>query len=253
VEKIINEQNWSELSKCFLTAEPYNHVVIENFFTSDFALELSENLPDYHGNNLDAKYDNPIEKKRTIQNWTKFPKSIYTAFSYLINQEFTRHLRELTQQEELCADYGLHGGGVHLHQKGDYLNIHLDYDSHPKLDMKRKLNLIIYLTKDWQENWGGAIELWSHNDETLQPKERIKKVVPKFNTAILFDTTQNSWHGLPEPMNPPDYMFRKSLALYYLIPTEDVLDKRTKALFTPSEHQKGDEEILKFIKKRSEV
>jgi Rps23 Pro-64 3,4-dihydroxylase Tpa1-like proline 4-hydroxylase len=250
MEKIVNDQNWFGLSESFLQAKPFNHVVIDNFFVDSFARTIFNDMPGYEENN-DAKYDNPIEKKRTIQNWTKFPKNIYKAATFLVNQEFTGYLRQLTWQNELMADFGLHGGGIHMHQTGDYLNAHLDYDIHPKLDMKRKLNLIVYLNPNWQESWGGNLGLWSHDEETGQAKDLIKSVPPLFNRAILFDTSQNSWHGVTEGIFAPEGEYRKSLAFYYLIPTKDISNRRQKALFVPRTEQKGDQSVVDFIKVRS--
>jgi Rps23 Pro-64 3,4-dihydroxylase Tpa1-like proline 4-hydroxylase len=250
MEKIINDHDWSGLSESFLQAKPFNHVVVDNFFVESFARNIFRDMPGYEENN-DAKYDNPIERKRTIQNWTKFSKNIYKAATCLVDQEFTSHLRQLTQQPELMADFGLHGGGIHMHQAGDYLNTHLDYDIHPKLDMKRKLNIIIYLNPDWQESWGGNLGLWSHDEETGQSKDLIKSVSPMFNRAVLFDTSQNSWHGVTEGIFAPEGQYRKSLAFYYLIPTDDISNKRQKALFVPRTEQKGDQSILDFIKVRT--
>ena len=250
MEKIINGIDWFELQSKFFSTKPFNHVVMDNFFREDVALNIFNDMPGYD-DNTDAKYDNAIEKKRTIQNWTKFSKNIYKAMSYLVDSEFTQLLKILTKHNDLVADYGLHGGGIHMHQSGDYLNTHLDYDIHPKLDMKRKLNLIVYLTPNWQPEWGGNLSLWSHNDSTGQPKELITSISPMFNRAVLFDTTQNSWHGVTEGINAPQGIYRKSLALYYLIPTDDLSNKRQKALFSPRAEQQGDEEVLKLIEKRS--
>lgn len=249
---LINPQAWEELSKQFLSAEPFNHIVIDNFFKEDVALNIFNDMPDYDGVNADGTYDSSIEKKKLFQNWLNFPKNVYQAINYMVGQTFTDYLKQLTHQEDLQADYGLHGGGIHMHKSNDYLNVHLDYDIHPKLDMKRKLNLIIYLTPDWKEEWGGCLQLWSHDTITNQPKECIKKIVPFFNRAVIFDTTQNSWHGVLSPICPPEGIFRKSLALYYVIPTEDT-NSRKRALFAPTEEQKTNEEVLNFIKKRSEI
>jgi Rps23 Pro-64 3,4-dihydroxylase Tpa1-like proline 4-hydroxylase len=117
--------------------------------------------------------------------------------------------------------------------------------------MKRKLNLIVYLNPNWQESWGGNLGLWSHNEETEQPKDCIISVTPLFNRAVLFDTTQNSWHGVTEGITSPEGQYRKSLAFYYLIPTDDISNKRQKALFTPRKEQSGDEKVMDFIKVRS--
>jgi Rps23 Pro-64 3,4-dihydroxylase Tpa1-like proline 4-hydroxylase len=247
--KIINDFDWDFLRSKFETSEPFNHVVIDNFFTDEVARNIFKDMPGYDAD-LDAKYDNAIEKKRTVQNWTKFSKNIYTAMTELVSQEFTKHLRYMTNEPELVADFGLHGGGIHLHQSGDYLNVHLDYDIHPKLDMKRKLNIIVYLNPNWKEEWGGNLGMWSHDNVTGQPKELIKSVAPAFNRALVFDTTQNSWHGVTEGITAPEGEYRKSLALYYLIPTTDLDNKRQKALFVPRQEQKGDKDVEDLIKTR---
>jgi Rps23 Pro-64 3,4-dihydroxylase Tpa1-like proline 4-hydroxylase len=248
--KLINDFDWSFLRQEFLNAKPFNHVIIDNFFTQEVALNIFKDMPGYDAE-IDAKYDNAIEKKRTIQNWTKFSKNIYTAMTGLVNQEFTNHLRHLTGESDLIADFGLHGGGIHMHQAGDYLNVHLDYDIHPKLDMKRKLNIIVYLNPNWQAEWGGNLGFWSHDDKTDQPKDLIASITPLFNRAVIFDTTQNSWHGVTEGITAPRGEYRKSLALYYLIPTNDLDNKRQKALFVPRKDQKGDMDVMTLIKTRS--
>ena len=248
--KFINEFDWDYLRYEFCRAKPFNHVVIDNFFKHDVALAIANEIPGYDGE-MDAKYDNAIERKRTVQNWTKFSKNVYKVMSELVGQEFTWNLRYVTDQPELVADFGLHGGGMHLHEAGDYLNVHLDYDIHPKMDMKRKLNIIIYLNPEWQVSWRGNLGLWSHDEETNQPKELESSIIPIFNRAVLFDTTQNSWHGVTEGIFCPEGQYRKSLALYYLIPTDDLDNKRQKALFVPRQEQKGDESVEKLIKTRS--
>jgi len=250
MEKIINDRNWFDLSESFFEAKPFNHIIIDNFFVDSFARNIFADMPEYESD-TDMRYDNAIEKKRATQNWAKFPKNIYKAASYLVGNEFTLNLKQLTWQNELVADFGLHGGGIHMHQTGDYLNTHLDYDIHPKMDMKRKLNLIIYLNPNWQESWGGNLSFWSHDEEKNRAKDLIKSIPPLFNRAVLFDTTQNSWHGVTEGIFAPEGQYRKSLAFYYLIPTEDISNKRQKALFVPRKEQESDEDVMKLIKVRS--
>ena len=141
---------------------------------------------------------------------------------------------------------------VGIFTRGGKLNTHLDYSIHPKLGLQRKLNLIVYLNSRWKENWGGSLGLWG-NKSNKKPGRLIKTVAPKFNRAILFDTTQNSWHGLPDPIKCPKNEFRKSLAIYYLCKKTSNISKRGKALFSPTENQKGDKKILKLIKLRSSI
>ena len=202
---------------------PYDHLVIDDFFPLDKARKLSEEYPTYDSNSVWFQYKNPLENKKTINTWWDFPPETYKTFCFLNSCEFLNTLREKTGIQKLYPDIGLHGGGWHIHGRGGKLNIHLDYSIHPKSGLQRKLNLIIYLTEGWKPEWGGGLELWSHNPETKLPLRKEKTIHNVFNRAILFDTTQKSWHGLPEPLDCPEGVYRKSMAVYYMTdPPEDV-------------------------------
>jgi Rps23 Pro-64 3,4-dihydroxylase Tpa1-like proline 4-hydroxylase len=153
----------------------------------------------------------------------------------------------------IVPDYGLHGAGYHIHKGGDHLNIHLDYSIHPKTNLQRKFNLILYLTPNWDPKWGGGLELWSHNYDTNQPKEKVKVVENIFRRAVIFDTTQHSWHGISEPINCPDNVFRKSIAMYYLTHVTKTADLRKRALYAPLDYQKENKKILELINERAKL
>jgi Rps23 Pro-64 3,4-dihydroxylase Tpa1-like proline 4-hydroxylase len=157
----------------------------------------------------------------------------------------------MTGIQSLYPDIGLHGAGWHIHGTGGKLNVHLDYSLHPKLNLQRKLNLILYLTEDWDSSWGGGLELWSHDEQTNKPKKCEKVIDNVFNRAVIFDTTQNSWHGFPEPITCPEGTYRKSIAFYYLTDPPENVDKRKRALYAPYKEQETNVEILELIKKRS--
>jgi hypothetical protein len=109
------------------------------------------------------------------------------------------------------------------------------------------------MTAGWQPEWGGGLELWSHDEEKNKPDKKVKSVDNLFNRAIIFDTTQNSWHGLPDAINCPEGIIRKSIAAYYVQPAPAITEQRGRALFAPREEQKGDVEIENLIKLRASV
>ena len=247
--------NWIEVSQKFNSALPFNHVVIDDFFLPHVAEQLASEFPDYDDPTL-GFYNNAIENKKVFNKWDKFPKMTYQAFTMLGRFNFLFNMRGLIgnpNTTELWLDHGLNGGGWHMHGKGGNLNVHLDYNIHPKLGEQRKLNIIIYMTPDWKTEWGGGLELWSHDETTGRPKNLVKTVENKFNRAVIFDTTQNSWHGLPKHLNCPDGILRKSLAAYYVQPAPAGSSSRGKALFAPTEEQKGNPEIEQLIRERSDV
>jgi len=228
---------------------PFYHHIIDDFLDLERAKIISQEFPEYHS---DAWffYNNPLENKKTCNNWYYFGPETYKLFSYLNSPEFITHLKKITGIKNLYPDIGLHGGGLHIHERGGKLNVHLDYSIHPKLKLQRKLNLILYLGENWNPEWGGGLELWSHNNQTNRPDKKIVTIDNVFNRAVLFDTTQNSWHGFPNPLTCPENTYRKSIAVYYLTDAPEGTDPRPRALYAPSKEQENNPEILKLIQER---
>jgi Rps23 Pro-64 3,4-dihydroxylase Tpa1-like proline 4-hydroxylase len=188
-----------------------------------------------------------------MNRWDRFPPTTYRAFCYLNSEAFVGELRNLINRNDLVSDPGLNGGGWHMHSRGGNNNVHLDYNVHPKMNLQRKLNIIIYMTKDWESSWNGGLEFWSHDEESKGPGQLEKTIENKFNRAVIFDTTQNSWHGLPNRIECPEGVLRKSLASYYLCAAPAITESRGRALFAPREEQKNDEYVKELIKKRASV
>jgi Rps23 Pro-64 3,4-dihydroxylase Tpa1-like proline 4-hydroxylase len=248
----INHQAIVEASKHFKKNKPFSHCAIDNFFTEDFADALAQEMPEYSSDSWHF-YNNQIEIKKTCNNWNVFPKKTYLTFKYLNSQKFTDFLENTLDISPLSSDDGLNGGGWHIHKSGGKLNPHLDYSIHPKLGLQRKINIIIYLNKNWKPDWGGHLGLWSHDKNSKSPDKLIKEIAPVFNRAVIFDTTQNSWHGISKEILSPNNECRKSLAVYYLTTPAKEADNRGKALFAPTKEQKNDQEVLDLIKIRSQV
>lgn len=235
----------------FRQAYPFNHYILDNFFPPDLAQGLESEFPFYDSPQWHL-YKNSIEDKKTLNDWNQFGPLTYKCFTYLCSKTFVDALSELCGVQ-LFPDIGLHGGGWHIHGNGGNLNPHLDYSIHPKLKLQRKINLIIYLDSNLKKEHGGQLGLWSHDDKSNQPNELIKEVDPVFNRAIIFDTTQNSWHGMSKQLTTPEHIYRKSLAIYYLCHPTEGADPRMKALFAPREEQKNDQSVKELIEKRSQI
>jgi len=253
MNSFINPQDWKSLAEQFQSAEPFNHVVIDNFWKEDIATELVSEFPDYNSSVWTAHYNNPLEDKKAANHWDKFPAATYRAFTYLNSEPFVKLIENITGNLDIKTDIGLHGGGWHCHHKGGKLNIHLDYSVHPKLNLERHYNLIVYMTPNWNPKWNGGLELWSHNDTTNQPLECMATIENKFNRAVLFDTTKHSWHGLPDDLICPLNVYRQSMAVYYLTNPEKGVDTRPRALYAPHKEQAEDPSILEFIQQRSKL
>ena len=210
---------------------PFDHWIIEDFLDTQDAKDVSKEFIDYESTEDMVRYKGWIGEKSTCNSWNRFPALTYKIFSNLLSLDFVSHLSAVTGVTPLYPDIGLHGGGWHMSGKGGSLAMHLDYSIHPKLNLQRKLNLILYLEEDYNPQWGGSLQLWSNDKEKSKPLNKIKEVEPLFNRAILFDTTQKSWHGFPDPINPPEGKLRKSFAVYYLTEITSTAEDRYKARY----------------------
>jgi len=249
---LINIEALNIASKNWLNQKPFPHFIVDGFFENKIAEDLENEFPSFNDNSW-HEYGNAIEIKKVCNNWNIFPSQTYKAFSYLNSIEFVTTLSKLLFGESiLSSDPGLNGGGWHIHKRGGKLNQHLDYSLHPKLKLQRKLNIIIYVSSEWDKEWGGNFGLWS-NESKDHPGKLQKEIEPKFNRAVIFDTTMNSWHGLTSPLTCPEDRYRKSLAAYYLCNPPINVDTRGKALFAPTEMQSKNKEVLDLIRKRSSI
>ena len=249
---MINFKNIINSLSAFKGASPFDYCVIDNFFNIKFACLLADEFPSYE-NEKWFHYKNQIEDKKALNDWNLFPPNTYNAFFKLQSPHFVKLLSSAVSIN-LFVDHGLHGGGWHIHSTGGNLNPHLDYSIHPKTGLQRKLNIIIYLSKELNPDiHGGHLGLWSHDFVTNQPNQLIKEISPVFNRAVIFDTTQNSWHGMSRPLIQPEGIYRKSLAIYYLCKPSKNASLIKRALFAPREYQKNNSDVLDLIQKRSDV
>lgn len=247
----VNLDKIKDAFSTFHSAEPFPYCVIDNFFTDDIANQLALEFPDSSAELFNGNYFNQIEIKKTCNIWDRFPATTYSVLEYLNSPDFLDFLAPLVDVQKLYADPGLHGGGWHIHPPGGKLNVHLDYNIHPKIKKQRHYNLLVYMNPNYQPGWGGELGLWS--DKNNKPDELVKVLEPRFNRGVIFDTTANSWHGLEVPNRFPEGQDRKSIALYYLTDAPDGTDPRGRARFAPSKEQENDQEVLDLIERRSKV
>ena len=247
----LRDVDYRTLQKEFTESGPFNHIVIEDFLNPETAKQIVAEFPTFD-EPVWHVYDNAIEIKKTLNNYNIFKPATYSLFTYLNSPEFVSRL-EVLVGEKLYPDIGLNGGGLHTHSRGGKLNTHLDYSIHPKLGLERRLNLLVYVTPDWDVKWGGSLGLWKQKENREEPGDLAKEIDCIFNRAVLFDTTQNSWHGLPKPITCPEHIYRNSLAVYYLCQPREEVSSRGKALFSPYGDQANDPKVLELIKKRASV
>jgi len=246
--------NYNALASAFPEfgrGRPFSHCVVDEFIPEELSCRLESDFLPYDSPKWFV-YKNKIEDKKALNDWNVFPGATYKFFQFLNSIEFVTLLSGLAGVK-LYSDQGLHGGGWHIHGTGGNLNPHLDYSLHPKLGLQRKLNIIVYMSSDLKAEHGGHLGFWEHDPATNRPGRLVREIEPKFRRAVIFDTTQNSWHGMSRGLTQPEGIYRKSLAAYFLCEPAKDADPRGRALYAPREEQKGEAGIEDLIKARSGV
>jgi hypothetical protein len=200
----------SSLRRQFREAQPYPHVHLKEFLDEDVAAEMANEFPDM-ATDAWTRYKHPNENKLGLAKRSLFPPLLGEVVDELNSRSFVHWLSQLTGIPNLVSDDMLEGGGLHQSGPGGFLNVHTDFSNHHyHKHWRRQVNLILYLNPNWQQQWGGALELW---DQKM--RRCVVKVPPLFNEALIFRTNEISYHGFPDPLRCPEGRSRKSLASYY--------------------------------------
>ena len=201
----------SSQKKKYLSADPFPNIELNDFFNQKFLEKVLKEFPDLENLEKTNKYINNNEIKYANNQYDLFPETIKVFLDFLNSPPFLKFIQNITSiKENLVADKELNGGGLHEIKKGGVLKIHTDFNRHPTLDLDRRVNVLIYLNKNWKDEYGGHLELWDR-----EMRECKKKIVPNFNKIVIFSTNDFSNHGHPNPVTCPNNYSRKSIALYY--------------------------------------
>ena len=215
----------SEIAARFARRVPFRHVVIDGFLASGFAGRLLEEFPAFDRGNA-RNEAGELGSKSTVERIRELGAAYAELDDLIQSQEFLGLIGRLTGIDDLLYDPWYFGGGTHENRAGQDLDPHVDFNRHPIENWHRRLNLIVYLNPEWEDTWGGSLEL--HTDPR-SPANRIELVTPLFNRCVIFETTETSWHGFSRIAPPADRQAasRRSIALYFYTrerPAEELAD-----------------------------
>ncbi len=189
---------------------PSPHIYLADFLEEETARIIAREFPGPAAPGW-TYYKHHNENKLGMTQRPLFPEVLGKVVDELNSPEFVDWLGNLTGISGLVADPALDGGGLHQASHDGFLNLHTDFTAHHyQQNWRRRVNLIVYLTPNWQDEWGGALEFWDSNSRC-----RAARYPAFFNHAIIFNTDDRSLHGFPDPLTCPENVSRNSLALYY--------------------------------------
>ncbi|MGE0527787.1 MAG: 2OG-Fe(II) oxygenase [Bdellovibrionales bacterium] len=214
-------------------AKPYPYIELDGLFNEELLDEAVKAFPEKTDKIWDIRNDPEIQVKYRT-NWqteADIPPSTLMLVQILNSGRFIRMLSTLTGIPGLIPDYYFTGGGLNQIFRNGELAIHVDGTISDQMQLYRRINVILFLNRNWQDEWGGHLELW--DEKKTRCEARIK---PDFNKLAIFTTNDKTYHGHPHPLTCPEDQSRKSLILYYYTATrpesEVVFDRAHRALFT---------------------
>ncbi len=205
------------LSESYCFAEPFPHMVADHFLPEALARAALEHFP-RQALNSDKVFEMGyagLHKRQVLPE--ECDAAARQMFHFFNSRPMLEFLEGLTAIPGLIPDPYFTGGGFHETARGGKLGIHADFRINEQLHLHRRLNVIIYLNEGWKDEWGGALELWDRD-----MKAKRFEVAPLFNRCVIFNTDADSFHGHPEPLQCPEGVTRRSIALYYYTASESI-------------------------------
>ena len=218
---MINKSLADSCRSNYALANPFPHIVIDDFIPKDLAIQCYNQMSQHEDWMFDSMMGYPEDERDSQVNkwWTPYDSdsknkiesdmpAVWKCLQYFNSRPFLLFLEKLTGIKDLIADVDFEGGGIHKIKNGGRLELHSDYNKHPNKDIWRRINLLLYLTPNW--NYNGHLDLYEK-----EPLVKVKSILPTFNRAVIFNTTDDSIHGHPIPLVCPEEISRYSFALYY--------------------------------------
>lgn len=196
----------------FTEAQPFSHVVLDDFFSSADIHKIHSLLFTLKDDYWEKNNDQGIEVKWRSKWRSEYdiPEPARQLVRFLNSGVFLQELSRLTGIDHLIPDPYYTGGGFNLIRRGGHLDVHIDGNWHDTMQVHRRLNLILYLHPHWKEAWGGHLNFYD-----LTAKNKKRSISPIANRLVIFETHDFSYHGHPEPLECPDSEARTSIILYY--------------------------------------
>jgi hypothetical protein len=233
------------LSAEYAGANPFPHIVVDDFLPPALAKQVVANFPSGERESdrvFNIGYGGEHKRQITPEDCNRFSRDLFQFFN---SRPVLQFLEGLTGISGLLPDPYFEGGGFHEISRGGRLGVHADFRVNDRLSVQRRLNLLVYLNETWEDEWKGHLELWSRD-----MKACVVKVAPLINRCVVFSTEADTWHGHPDPLEIPEGMSRKSMALYYYTASraiyEETPDVSTQYVSRPQDSKADKKEAWRF-------
>ena len=216
------ERDLPQVRTSYAAASPFPHVVLDDVLVPEVFDRAAEEFPAMRDETWNG-YLHVNETKYSNTSPDTWGPTLQAVAREFCSPRFVDYLIRLTGIEDLIPDWSMDGGGLHQTLRGGHLNIHADFSTHHTHEnWARRVNILLYLNREWRDEWGGRLELW---DKDMTACEQ--RVTPAGNRMLVFTTSSDSFHGHPDGLTCPDDVARRSMALYYFTEEDHVVRRST--------------------------
>lgn len=227
-----------ELRQQYLAAQPFPHIAIDDFLPTALLDRCLMDFPS--ASSAEETFDRAQERLKRSFSPDRLPSSSRQLFYSFNSRPFIQIIENITGIKGLIPDPYFLGGGFHEIAQGGHLSVHADFNHHIPMNLERRINVLIYLNRNWKDDYGSQLELWD-----VQMTQCVKSYLPLFNRCVIFNTTDLSNHGNPQPVRHPEAVPRRSIALYYYTATWDSTKRTQTTQFRvrPESEDEPDREV----------
>jgi Rps23 Pro-64 3,4-dihydroxylase Tpa1-like proline 4-hydroxylase len=167
---------------------PTRHFFVDNLLPDDVAKRIYEAFP--QRDSIWVQQKSFRERKKTFAKLEAIDPIIAAITDAFHRDDVLKVVTDITGLNGLQSDPELYAGGISMMGEGDFLNPHIDNSHDGPRKRYRRLNLLYYISPDWNAENGGNLELW--DGRVTQPKV----LTSKFNRLVVMETNRSSWHSV---------------------------------------------------------
>jgi hypothetical protein len=179
-------------TEAYKTNTPYPHAYFDDFLPVDVAEAALRDFPEPKEAAWQAYADVNQHKKLAFDVVEKLPASIRDVLYFLNSRPMLKFLETLTGIESVLPDPYYTGGGLHQIRPGGLLEVHADFSYHKKLRLDRRINVLIYLNKDWKEEYGAILNCGTVTLLKLSRRYCRSSIVARSSVRLIFSPARNS-------------------------------------------------------------
>jgi Rps23 Pro-64 3,4-dihydroxylase Tpa1-like proline 4-hydroxylase len=203
--------NLENFKNSFFSSEPFPHVVLDDFIDNNYFDDLTMVLKNSNIT-LGKNFNSAVESNKAISLNSELPSKLKEIIDYLNSEEWVKNLSKLTEINDIfpVTSTNEHLANYHEMRESGNLAPHVDHSHEPVIGKPHVLNIIIYLSDDWDEKLGGNTLLYDEKGKKIKIKIPYKK-----NRAIIFLHTPYSFHGVEKITNTTNSIRKTIYVDYY--------------------------------------